>query len=73
MAPARRADLTPAADDPYQAVFYPEALVAKGWLSPAPSDTDAIFSAMISNVITGRKTIGDAVSTAAQALSAALR
>ena len=73
MAPAKRSDLVPAAADSYEAVFYPEALVAKGWLSPSRADTDSIFSAMISNVITGRKTIGDAVSTAAQALSAALR
>jgi ABC-type glycerol-3-phosphate transport system substrate-binding protein len=72
MAPARRSDLAPSASDTFEPVFYPEALSAKGWLSPAPGDTDAIFSAMIDNVITGRKNVEQAVLTAASAITAAL-
>lgn len=73
MAPARRASLTAAADDRYGAVYYPEALVARGWLSPAPGTTDAIFSAMMSDITTGRRSVEQAVSVASQAITAALQ
>lgn len=72
MAPAQRALLTPAVNDKYPAVFYPEALVAKGWLSPQPATTDTIFAAMIGNISSGRENVQDALSTANQALDSAL-
>lgn len=69
-APARRNLLLPNANDRYAAVFYPEALATRGWLSPAPYVTDAIFSAMIGNVIAGRADIAGAIQKADQALTA---
>ena len=72
MAPAQRGLLTPAVNDKYPAVFYPEALTAKGWLSPLPATTDSIFAAMIGNISSGRNTTQDALSSANQALDSAL-
>jgi multiple sugar transport system substrate-binding protein len=72
MAPANRSLLTPSASDQYAPVFYPEALISAGWLSPAPATTDSIFSVMISNITTGRYLAGPALSASNQALDAAL-
>lgn len=72
MAPALRSALKPSANDFYTPVFYPEALVAQGWLSPAPKVTDEIFSTMIGNITSGRRSVRDALFTADQALDAAL-
>lgn len=73
MAPASRADLTPSNASIFEPVFYPEALTAKGWLSPLPGQTDTVFAAMIDNVNSGRQSVKQALSTADQALNAALR
>lgn len=72
MAPAIRSQLLPAANDRFQPVFFPEALVAKGWLSPAPAVTDRIFAAMITNITTGLKGVREALTIADQALNASL-
>lgn len=72
MAPAVRSQLVPSTQDLYEPVFYPEALVAKGWLSPAPLTLDSIFAAMIGNVNSGRMKVKDALGSADQALNAAL-
>lgn len=73
MAPARRASLAAPPDDRFSPVIYPEALVARGWLSPTPFSTDAVFAGMISNVTSGRQGTVQALTTADQALNAALR
>ena len=73
MAPAHRGALAPLAGDLFEPVYYPEALVARGWLSPAPSDTDRIFATMVNNVLSGRESVGNALDTASQSLSAALK
>ncbi len=72
MAPAQRALLVVDPNDVFTPVFYPLALISKGWLSPAPTATDPIFSAMITNVTSGRLEVQNALSAAAQALDAAL-
>lgn len=72
MAPSNVNLLTSSPSDLYTPVFYPEALVASGWLSPAPAVTDSIFSAMISNITSGRYQTQTALSQADQALDAAL-
>lgn len=72
MAPGVRAFLVPKKDDLYEAVFYPEALVTRGWLSPIPGATDAVFAAMIENVNSGRMGVKEALVAAEQALNAAL-
>lgn len=73
MAPAQRALLTPAQGDLYEPVYFPQALVARGWLSPAPAKTDTLFATMVASVTTGRQSATDAISTLDQALTAALR
>jgi len=59
--------------NPVAAVAYAEALYAKGWLSPAPADTDLVFSGMIGNVISGRSSLATALVSAEQSLSALLQ
>lgn len=71
MAPALRSALTPSASDPYAPIYFPQALIAQGWLSPSPATTDSIFSTMISNITSGRMSVGQALTTANQALDAA--
>jgi multiple sugar transport system substrate-binding protein len=71
MAPALRASLTPSSNDRFSPVYYPQALIAQGWLSPSPSETDRIFGTMISNITSGRMSIAQALSTANQAINAA--
>ncbi|HEY0010434.1 MAG TPA: extracellular solute-binding protein [Candidatus Paceibacterota bacterium] len=72
MVPASRAALVPAAEDRFQPVYFPEALVARGWLSPSAAVTDSIFAAMIGNITSGRQDVGQALLTADQALTSAL-
>ena len=74
LAPASRAALAsevPA--DPVAATASASALYAAGWLSPPPSDTDVVFSAMIGNVVSGRYVLSEALATAERSLSALLR
>jgi hypothetical protein len=72
VAPALRGYLSPPADDRYAAIYYPEALVARGWLMPAITTTDGIFSGMISNISSGRSDVMDAVRDASESLDATL-
>jgi ABC-type glycerol-3-phosphate transport system substrate-binding protein len=72
MAPAARSLLIASPSDSFAPVYYPEALIAEGWLSPAPATTDSIFSAMISNITSGRYQLPTAINMADQALTAAL-
>ncbi|MDB4992096.1 MAG: hypothetical protein JWL75_341 [Parcubacteria group bacterium] len=72
MAPATRSSLAPASNDRYAPVFYPQALIAQGWLSPSPATTDRIFSTMISSITSGRSAIGQALDAANQAINAAI-
>ncbi|MES2225939.1 MAG: extracellular solute-binding protein [Patescibacteria group bacterium] len=70
MAPALRSSLTPSTNDRYQPVFFPQALIARGWLSPSPSVTDQIFSTMIGSITSGRAAVHQAFDTADQAIEA---
>jgi ABC-type glycerol-3-phosphate transport system substrate-binding protein len=73
MAPALRSALvSPLVADRFASVFVPQALVAQGWLSPDPAETDRVLGAMIDDIMSGRKAIGDALTTADRALDAAL-
>lgn len=73
MVPAQRTLLTPASGDLYEPVYFPEALIAKAWLSPEPLETNRIFAAMIGNIISGRESVTGALYSADQALTAALK
>lgn len=73
LAPAVLNELVTVPADPTAAVAYAEALYAKGWLSPAPADTDRIFSSMITDVISGRSTLSTALVSAERSLSTLLQ
>jgi ABC-type glycerol-3-phosphate transport system substrate-binding protein len=73
LAPATLAELANVPADPTAAVAYAEALYASGWLSPAPADTDAVFSGMIGGVISGRSTPETALTNAERSLSQLLQ
>jgi maltose-binding protein MalE len=73
LAPATLTPLASVPADPLAAVTYAEALYATGWLSPAPADTDAVFSSMITGVITGRLTPDSALASGESALTSLLQ
>jgi len=73
LAPAVLNLLASAPPDPIAAVTYAEALYSKGWMSPAASDVDRVFSGMIGNVITGRSPLTAALASAEQSLNALLQ
>lgn len=73
LAPASLTQLATLPADPIAAVAYAEALYATGWLSPTPVDTDAVFSSMITGVISGRLTVDSALVSSESALSALLQ
>lgn len=71
MAPALRSAISNyAPNDRYAPVYFPQALIARGWLSPSPARTDQIFSTMISSITGGRAAISQALDTANQAINA---
>jgi len=59
--PARRDLLAIKPTNEYFSIFYNSALYAKGWLDPAPKDTDGIFAGMVNAVISGNMSVGDAI------------
>ena len=69
LAPATLSALAAPPPDPTATLAYAEALYAKGWLSPAPANTDAVFSGMINAVISGRSTPDTALASAESTLS----
>jgi len=73
LAPATLNQLATIPSDPVAAVAYAEALYSNGWLSPMPADTDAVFSSMIGNVISGRSTLETALASAERSLSSLLQ
>jgi len=73
LAPATLTQLATAPADPIAAVAYAEALYAEGWLSPVPASTDAVFSSMIGNVISGRSNPESALSSAQSSMSSLLQ
>lgn len=73
LAPASIAALGTLPGDPVLDVAYASALYARGWLSPAPTDTDRVFSSMINNVISGSLTLQTALAGAEQSLTALMQ
>lgn len=73
LAPANLNVLATPPTDPTAAITYSEALYTSGWLSPAPVDTDTVFSGMINNVISGRSTLDIALTSAERSLDALLQ
>ena len=73
LAPATLSQLETVPPDPIAATAYAGALYAKGWLSPAPTDTDSVFSSMITNVVSGRSTLQMSLVSAERSLSSLLQ
>ncbi|MFA6415103.1 MAG: extracellular solute-binding protein, partial [Candidatus Paceibacterota bacterium] len=73
LAPAALSQLGTLPVDPIAAVAHSGALYASGWLSPAPEDTDTVFSGMINDVISGRSNVQAALANAERSLSSLLQ
>lgn len=73
MAPAQRALLIPEQGSVFEPVYYPQALLARGWLSPSPSDTDVLFATMVSSITSGRQEAVSAITSLDSAITAGLR
>ncbi len=73
LAPASLTALSTVPSDPIAAVAASEALYAQGWLSPAPANTDTVFSSMITNVVSGRSSLSTALSSAESSLTSLLQ
>jgi ABC-type glycerol-3-phosphate transport system substrate-binding protein len=73
LAPATLTQLAQAPADPIADVAYTEALYTNGWLSPAPADTDSVFSGMITGVISGRFAVDSALIAGQNALTSLLQ
>ncbi|MBU4479965.1 extracellular solute-binding protein [Patescibacteria group bacterium] len=50
------------ADNPYLGVFYDSALISKAWFDPNPQETDNIFQEMVESIVSGRRTVKNAIS-----------
>ena len=69
VAPARRDILVETEGmDADQSVFRDSAIIARGWLDPVTSETNAIFQTMVEGVTSGRERERGAVSRASRAL-----
>jgi len=73
LVPATLSQLAAAPADPAAAIAYAEALYTSGWLSPMPAGTDAVFSGMIGDVISGRLNSQSALVSAEQSLNSLLQ
>ncbi len=73
LAPVSRTSLATPPADAVAAVAYSSALYSRGWLSPAAGGVDAVWSSMITDVITGRQSAGAALTKAAGALTILLQ
>lgn len=68
IAPLHRTLLAQAPQDPIRALAYDAAFLAKGWLSPQPTLLNQAFSAMVEDVVSGRRDADDALTEAARKL-----
>lgn len=66
MAPVRRNLITQGTNDPFRAIIFGSALIARGWLDPNQTQTDAIFLDMVEDVTSGRNPVGEAAREAEQ-------
>lgn len=73
MPSARRDLLATPPNDPYDAILYDEAIIARGFLDPDPSQSGSVFSTLVGDIASGRSTIEHAVSEASQKLQNLIR
>jgi ABC-type glycerol-3-phosphate transport system substrate-binding protein len=70
--PSSRLLLAKLPNDPYLYSFFKSAIVVRSWLDPESSATDKIFSNLISNVLSNKLKLSDAVSKADDEIKALL-
>lgn len=73
MAPARRTLLAEQQTDPYRSVVHAATLIARGWLSPDPAQTNAVLKTLVETTISGRYRPAEAVANAHRALNELLQ
>ncbi|MEX2052541.1 MAG: hypothetical protein WD991_02520 [Candidatus Paceibacterota bacterium] len=73
VAPARRDLLASMPNDSFSPTFYSSALFARGWLDPAPKETENIFRIMVESVLSNNRSLADALRDASAKLSVLLR
>jgi multiple sugar transport system substrate-binding protein len=61
MAPAHRATLLAGSNDKYGRIIYNGATVARGWLNPDQTATEAIFTQMVEDVLANRRRPSESV------------
>jgi ABC-type glycerol-3-phosphate transport system substrate-binding protein len=71
--PARRDMLGVAQTDPFKAVFYKSAVLARSFIDPSPLETKRIFADMVEAVISGEARIDSALGRANQEIEALLQ
>jgi len=64
MVPAHRSQVISGSNDVYGRISYTSALVARGWLSPAPEQVDGIFTRMVEDALANRTSASGAASDA---------
>ncbi len=62
LAPAYRSLLSNQSQDPTQQTIQNQALIARGWLDPAPQSSSEIFKQMVEEVLSGRSQVGASAS-----------
>lgn len=67
--PVRRDLLAQKPGDSYLNIFFGSALMARGWLDPGASATEAIFAELIDNVVSGRLRVSESVMNASGSMS----
>jgi ABC-type glycerol-3-phosphate transport system substrate-binding protein len=72
-APVHRALFDGSETDPFKKVVNQSALLARGWLDPAPRETGDIFKTMIEEITSGRGRLKTIVTDAVQELAALFR
>lgn len=71
--PVRRDLLSIEQTDAFRSVFYDAAIISDAFLDPDPSETEAIFRAMVEDVTSGRERVSVAVSQANRLLDSLVR
>lgn len=67
--PVRRDVVVDTAGNATASVFVDSALIAHGWLDPAPKSSDSVFQTMIESTVSGKLSPSTAVSEGAQVLT----
>ncbi len=68
LAPVHRSLYTGAVQDPFKAVTYESALIARGWLDPLPRESNGIFQRMVEGVTGGSTRLKNVIMDAVQEL-----